>query len=120
MLAAARVLKLVDEQVPNSVSDGHGSVGGKPVVAFEHSLGDLGNLDKVDGRRLRENDLELASGVAQQRETGAYNLPVVVGVTGGRQIADRGQGGFKAGNASQVVNEGKNPRLLRLAIGGKS
>jgi len=44
MLATAGVLKLVDEEVTDAVSDGEGGVRGKAVGTAEDAQGDLGYL----------------------------------------------------------------------------
>ena len=75
VLAAARVLKFVDEQMANAVGDGLRGVGGKPVVASEYVERDLRDLDEVGGRGFREDDLQFAGGMAQQREAGAHDVP---------------------------------------------
>ena len=106
MLAAAGVLELVDEQVANAVGDGQSGVGGLAVFATENALGDLGDFDEVDLGGLGKDDLELRGGVAQKRETGADDLPVVFGVAGWGQGADAGERGFEAGDGGEAGDEG--------------
>ena len=100
MLAAAGVLKLVDEDVMDAVGDGEGGVGGLAVGALEDVEGDLGDFNVVDGAGFSKDDAELAGGVAEQGETGADDLPVFVGVAGRGQGADGGEGGFRQGMAA--------------------
>ena len=120
MLAAAGVLEFVDQQVVDAVGDGDGGVGGEAVVASENALGDLCDLDEIDGAGFGKDDLELGGGVAQKGEAGADDLPFVVGVAEGRQAADRGEVGFEVGNGLEAVNEGEEAVLFGLAVGRKA
>jgi hypothetical protein len=90
VLAAAGVLKLVDEDVVDAVGDREGGVRGLAVGALEDVKGDLGDFNVVDGSGFSEDYAELAGGVAEQGETGADDLPVFVGVAGWGQGADGG------------------------------
>ena len=92
VLAAAGVLKLVDEQVVDAVGDGEGGVGGLAVGALEDVEGDLRDFNVVDCAGFGKDDAELAGGVAEQGETGADDLPVFVGVAGGGQGSGRRRG----------------------------
>ena len=47
MLAAAGVLKLIDEQVTNAVADSKRGIGWQPSAAVENALGNLRDLDEV-------------------------------------------------------------------------
>ena len=117
VLAAAGVLELVDQQVADAVGDGHGGFGGKAVVASKHALSDLRDFDEVDGGGFGEDDLQFGGGMAQQREAGAHDLPVVFGVAGGRQLADGGESGFEAGNGGEAGDQSEELRLFALAVG---
>ena len=97
MLPTAGVLELVNEQVAYAVGDGHRRVRGKIVVALQHALGNLRDLDEVHSPGFGKGDLQFARRLAQQREAGAYDLPVFFGVACRGQRANRGQGGFEAG-----------------------
>ncbi len=120
VLAAAGVLKLVDQQVANAVAEGKGGFGRQAVVAFECALGDLCDFNEVHPRSLGEDDLELGGGVAEEGEAGLDDLPVVLGVVKRGQAADGGEGGFQAGNGVEVGNQFQNSRLFGFVIGGKT
>ena len=120
MLAAAGVLKLVDEDVVDAVGDGDGGVGGLAVGVFKDGEGDLRDFNVVDCAGLREDDFKLADGVAEEGEAGADDLPVFVGVAGGGQEADGGEGGFEAGDGGESGNEVEDLSLFALAVGWKA
>ncbi len=61
VLAAAGVLKLVDEQVADAVGDGERGVGGQAVFAAEHALGDLRDLGEVDRAGFGKDHLSSAA-----------------------------------------------------------
>ena len=86
--------------MPSATRDG--GVGGLAVGAAEDVEGDLRDLSVVDGAGFSEDDAELGGGVAEERETGADDLPVFVGVAGGRQGADGGESGFEVGDRRRV------------------
>ncbi len=117
VLAAAGVLELIDQQMADAVGDGQRGVGGQAVVALEHVLGDLRDLDEVHGSGLGKDDLQLGCGLAQQREAGLHDLPVLFGVARGRQSADGGEGAFEAGNGGERGNQGEEAALFALAVG---
>ena len=120
MLAAARVLKLVDQQVADAFGDGEGGVGGKAIVAFEHALSDLRHFNEVHRAGLGKDDLELGGGVAEQGEAGADDLPFVLGIAGRGQIADGGEHGFETGDCVEAGNEVEDLGLLALPVGGEA
>ena len=105
VLAAAGVLELVDEEVMDTVGDGDGGVGGKPVFAAEDALGDLGDLNEIDGGGFSEDDFELGGGVAEEGETGADDLPVLFGVAERREGADGGEGGLEGWGGGEASDE---------------
>jgi hypothetical protein len=80
VLAAAGVLKLVDEDVVDAVGDGKSGVGGQAVGTLEDGEGDLGDFGVVNGAGFSKDDAELGGGIAEQGETGADDLPVFVGL----------------------------------------
>ena len=88
MLAAAGVLKLVDEKVVNAIGKRDRRRGGETVVRLERILRNLSNFNKVDGGCLGKHNLQLSSGVAKERETGANDLPILIGIARRRQLAD--------------------------------
>jgi hypothetical protein len=101
VLAAAGVLKLVDQQVADAVGDGQRRVGGQAVFASEHALGDLRDLGEVHGAGLGKGDLQLARRLAQQREAGLHDLPFVFGVAGGGQMRERRPGRLRGRDGGQ-------------------
>jgi hypothetical protein len=82
VLAAAGVLKFVDEQMANSIGDGLRAIGGQPVVASEYMERDLSDLNEVRGCGLCEDDLQLGDSVTQKREAGAHDVPFLFAVAG--------------------------------------
>ena len=120
VLAAAGVLKLVNEDVVDAVGDGEGGVGGKAIGSTKNSKSDLSNFDVVDGADFREYDFELGYGVAEQSETGADDLPVVLGVAGRGQIANGGDGGHKAGDNREARDEVEHLCFFNLTFGWKA
>ena len=80
VLAAAGVLEFVDQKVANAVGDSNRGVRGEIVVALEHALGNLRDLDEVHSSGFGKGDSQLARCPAQQREAGAHNLPVIFGI----------------------------------------
>ena len=91
MLAAAGVLKFVDQQMADSVGDGLRGIDGKFIFAFEHVERDLRDLGKVGRGGLGKDDAKLGSGAAQKSETGANDLPFRVGVPDWSGLADGAQ-----------------------------
>src|ERR1039458_3135620 len=61
------------EQVAYAVGDGYRRVRGKIVVALQHALGNLRDLDEVHSPGFGKGDLQFARRLAQQREAGAYD-----------------------------------------------
>ena len=116
VLATAGVLKLIHQQMPDIVRDVQRRIAGQPVLAHQHALGNLSHLNKVHRSRLGENDSQLACRMAQQRETGANDGPVLIGVAGRRQAADGGQGRLKSIHLSESTNQFEQPVLFGLAI----
>ena len=100
-----------------SVGDSQRGVGGQAVFASQHALGDLRDLDEVHPAGLGKGDLQLARRLAQQREAGAHDLPVLFGVAGRGQSADGGERGFKAGNSGQSGDQIEDAGLFALAVG---
>ena len=96
------------------------SISGEPVFASEHVQRELRNLDVVHAPRLRKDHLQLACGVAQQRETCAHNLPFLFRIACRRKLANSGEGGFEAGNSGQACNQIEEPCFLRFALLGKT
>ena len=64
--------------------------------------------------------MQLAGRVAQQRETGADDPPVVFGVAGWRQCSDGGQRGFKAGNGVERCDQFENAAFFPLEVSRKA
>jgi hypothetical protein len=120
VLAAAGVLELVDEDVVDAFGENLGGVGGGAVGVGEDAEGDLGDFNVVDRAGLGEDDAELGGGVAEEGEAGTDDLPVVVGVMGGRQGAGGGEGGLEAGDFGESVDEVEEPGFFGLAVGGEA
>ena len=118
MLAPAGVLELVDQKVMDAVGKGEGGVGGQTVVTAKDALGDLCDFDEVDRAGFGKDHLELGGGVAQESETGADDLPFVFGVAERGEAADRGEGGFKAGDCIQLCDQGPKPYFTRFSARG--
>ena len=76
-------------------------VAGLVVVAVEHAESDLRHLDEIGHAGLGKVDLQLCGRMAQQDETCADDLPVFLGVAGGRQGTNGGERGFEAGNSGE-------------------
>jgi hypothetical protein len=117
VLAAAGVLKLVDQQVADFVGDGESCVGGKIVFASEHALGNLRYLGEVHCACLCKGDSQFARCLAQQREAGLHDSPFVFGVADGRQVANGGKGDFKAGDGGKLCDQRANRALPNLPRG---
>ena len=75
MLPAAGVLELVDQQVANAIGNSERGLIGESVFAFEHILRNLRHFNVVGCAGFGEHDLQLAGGMAQQREAGPHDLP---------------------------------------------
>ena len=120
MLAAAGVLKFVDEQVVDAVGNREGGVGGLALGGLEDAECGLRDLGVVDRAGLGKDNVEFGCGAAKQREAGADDLPVVLGVAGRRERADGGKSGLEAGNVGEARDEIEDLRLLLLAIRRKS
>ena len=102
------------------VGDGQRRVGGQAVLAAQHALGDLRDLDEVHRAGLGKGDSQFARRVAQQREAGAHDLPVFFRVAGRGQRANGGQRAFEAGNGGQLGDQFEEAGLFALAVGGKA
>ena len=86
MLAAAGVLKLIHQQVSNAVGDGESRFAWLAIFAFQYSLSDLRNFDEVHRSRFGKNCAQFARSVPQQREAGAHDSPIFLGVAGRGQM----------------------------------
>jgi hypothetical protein len=96
MLAAARVLKLIDEQVVNAVGEGEGCFAGVAVISLKNLQGRLRDLSEVELACLGECDVKLGGRMTEESEAGANGAPIVFGIAGGGQIADGAECGLKA------------------------
>jgi hypothetical protein len=117
VLSPACVLELVYQQVTNTIGNGERSIGRQAIFAGEHALGNLRNFNKVRRASLGKHHLQLGCRVSQQVETGAHDLPVILGVAGGRQAGDRREGGFEAENGFELFDKVEQSALFAFAIG---
>ena len=81
---------------------------------------DLRDFGEVDCSSLGEHDAELGCGVAEQRETGADNLPFIFGVAGGGQFHNAGECGFETGDGVEAGYQVEDFVLLAFAVGGEA
>ena len=65
MLAAAGVLKFVDEQVADTVGNRQRRFAGNASIAFENMQGDLSYFNEVDGACFGKDGAQFACRVAQ-------------------------------------------------------
>ena len=114
VLAAAGVLKLVDEQMANAVGNGHRGIGWESVFAFQHIQRNLRNLDVIHGRSLCKHHLQLARSAAQQLKTRAHNLPIFVRIACWRKLANGGERCFKPGTAARLAIKLRNRAFSAL------
>ena len=83
VLAAAGVLEFVDQQVADAVGRQRARLRWAGRLRLCSTLErDLRDLDEVHRASLGEDDVQLAGGVAQQREAGAHDLPFLFGIAG--------------------------------------
>src|SRR5215469_17488458 len=68
VLPPTRILKFVDEQVPDIVGNRKRGVGGQLILAAKNALCDLRNFDKIDGASFGEHCLQFARGVTEKTE----------------------------------------------------
>ena len=120
VLAAAGVLKLIDQQMLNAVGECLRGIARQVVLALESSLRDLCDFNEVGLARFRKDDAQLARGVAQENETGPDDLPVAVGVARGRQIVNGRESGFERGLFGKSRNQSSQAALFLLGAGGES
>ncbi len=120
MLAPAGVLKFVDEQVANAICDRECCIAGEGTFAFEDMQGNLGHFNEVNGARLGKDGAQFARRVAQKREGGLHDLPILFGITGRRKFANCCECLFQAVNLIERLNQTRMAQLFNFAISRKS
>ncbi len=121
MLAAAGVLKLVDQQMANAVGDGDRSVSWAARLRLSAHLARAAQPRcSPRPQPLRKPPPTRPQRLAQQCKTSAHNLPVFFGIVRRRQLTNRGERRFESRNSREACNQIEESCFFGFALLGKS
>ena len=91
VLLAARVLKLIHQQMTNAIGSGNGSVARLTIRRGQHGGGSLRHLHKIHRAGFGKQNAQLSRRAAQHDEARAHDAPIVFRIARRRQHRNRSQ-----------------------------